>query len=69
MTKKSSFNSICQARVRQLLDETRKWIEKALRPMPAKTETVSANRYPLSHWHALTRHTEDRLLEIGRAEI
>ena len=61
MIKESSFNSIFEARARPLLDDTSKWIEKVLRPLSAKKETVGAIRYPLSHWRALTRYTIDRL--------
>jgi hypothetical protein len=40
----------------------RKWMEKALRSLSAKSETAGAIRYALSRWRALTRYTEDGLL-------
>src|SRR5579863_272213 len=59
--------SIRQARARPLLDELRKWMEKSLRPLSAKSETAGAIRYALSRWRALTRYTEDGLLEIDNS--
>jgi transposase len=59
--------SIRQARARPLLDELRKWMEKSLRPLSAKSETAGAIRYALSRWRALTRFTEDGLLEIDNS--
>jgi hypothetical protein len=45
-------------------------MEKALRSLSSKSETAAAVRYALSRWRALTRYTEDGLLEIdnGAAE-
>jgi transposase len=45
----------------------RKWMEKALRSLSAKSETAGAIRYALSRWRALTRYTEDGLLEIDNS--
>jgi transposase len=59
--------SIRQARARPLLDDMRKWMEKALRSLSAKSETAGAIRYALSRWRALTRYTEDGLLEIDNS--
>jgi transposase len=59
--------SIRQARARPLLDELRKWMEKALRSFSSKSETAGAIRYALSRWRALTRYTEDGLLEIDNS--
>ena len=59
--------SVRQARARPLLDELRKWMEKALRPLSSKSETAAAIRYALSRWRALTRYTEDGLLEIDNS--
>ena len=59
--------SIRQARARPLLDDLRKWMEKALRSLSAKSETAGAIRYALSRWRALTRYTEDGLLEIDNS--
>jgi transposase len=59
--------SIRQARARPLLDELRKWMEKSLRSLSAKSETAGAIRYALSRWRALTRFTEDGLLEIDNS--
>lgn len=56
--------SVRQARARPLLDDLRKWMEKALRSLSTKSETAGAIRYALSRWRALTRYTEDGLLEI-----
>ena len=47
----------------------RKWMEKALRSLSAKSETAGAIRYALSRWRALTRYTDDGLLEIDKAMI
>jgi hypothetical protein len=59
--------SIRQSRARPLLDELRRWMEKALRSMSSKSETAGAIRYALSRWRALTRYTEDGLLEIDNS--
>ena len=59
--------SVRQARVRPLLEDMRRWMEKALRSLSAKSETASAIRYALSRWRALTRYTEDGLLEIDNS--
>lgn len=59
--------SIRQARARPLLEELRNWMEKALRSLSAKSETAGAIRYALSRWRALTRYTEDGLLEIDNS--
>jgi transposase len=59
--------SVRQTRSRPLLDELRKWMEKALRSLSAKSETSAAIRYALSRWRALTRYTEDGLLEIDNS--
>jgi hypothetical protein len=59
--------SVRQTRARPLLEEMRKWMEKALRSLSAKSETAAAIRYALSRWSALTRYTEDGLLEIDNS--
>jgi transposase len=59
--------SIRQSRARPLLDEFRTWMEKALRSLSSKSETAGAIRYALSRWRALTRYTEDGLLEIDNS--
>jgi len=59
--------SIRQSRARPLLDELRTWMEKALRSLSSKSETAGAIRYALSRWRALTRYTEDGLLEIDNS--
>ena len=59
--------SIRQSRARPLLDQLRKWMEKALRSLSAKSETAAAIRYALSRWRALNRYTEDGLLEIDNS--
>src|ERR1039458_477897 len=59
--------SVRQARARPLLDDLHKWMEKALRSLSAKSETAGAIRYALSRWRALTRYTEDGLLEIDNS--
>ena len=45
----------------------RKWMEKALRSLSSKSETAAAIRYALSRWRALTRYTDDGLLEIDNS--
>ena len=42
-------------------------MEKSLRSLSAKSETAGAIRYALSRWRALTRYTEDGLLEIDNS--
>jgi transposase len=59
--------SIRQSRARPLLDELRTWMEKALSKLSSKSETAGAIRYALSRWRALTRYTEDGLLEIDNS--
>jgi transposase len=59
--------SIRQTRARPLLDDLRRWMEKTLRSLSAKSETAGAIRYALSRWRALTRYTEDGLLEIDNS--
>lgn len=59
--------SIRQTRAKPLLDELRIWMEKALRRLSAKSETAGAIRYALSRWCALTRYTDDGLLEIDNS--
>lgn len=59
--------SVRQTRARPLLDELRIWMEKSLRSLSAKSETAGAIRYALSRWRALTRYTEDGMLEIDNS--
>jgi transposase len=59
--------SIRQARARPLLSELRTWMEKALHRLSAKSETAGAIRYALSRWRALTRYTDDGMLEIDNS--
>ncbi len=59
--------SIRQSRARPLLDDLQSWMEKALRSLSSKSETAGAIRYALSRWRALTRYTEDGLLEIDNS--
>lgn len=59
--------SIRQSRARPLLDQFRTWMEKALRSLSSKSETAGAIRYALSRWRALSRYTEDGLLEIDNS--
>jgi transposase len=59
--------SIRQTRARPLLDDLRKWMEKALRSLSSKSETAAAIRYAISRWRALTRYTDDGLLEIDNS--
>jgi transposase len=59
--------TIRQTRARPLLDDFRKWMEKARRSLSSKSETAGAIRYALSRWRALTRYTEDGHLEIDNS--
>ncbi len=59
--------SIRLTRAKPLLDDLRRWMEKALRSLSSKSETAGAIRYALSRWRALTRSTEDGLLEIDNS--
>jgi transposase len=59
--------NIRQARARPLMDDLRKWMEKALSSLSKKSETAAAIRYALSRWHALTRYTDDGRLEIDNS--
>jgi transposase len=56
-----------QARAKPLLSELRTWIEKMLHRLSSKSETAGAIRYALSRWRALTRYTDDGLLEIDNS--
>jgi len=42
-------------------------MEKALHSLSAKSETAAAIRYALSRWRALSRYTENGLLEIDNS--
>jgi transposase len=42
-------------------------MEKARLRLSSKSETAAAIRYALSRWRALTRYTEDGLLEIDNS--
>ena len=55
---------IRQARAKPLLEDLRRWMEKALHSLSTKSETAGAIRYALTHWRALTRYLENGLLEI-----
>lgn len=59
--------TIRQTRARPLLDDLRKWMEKALRSLSSKSETAGAIRYALSRWRALTRYTDEGMLEIDNS--
>jgi transposase len=59
--------SIRQARARPMLDDLRKWMEKMLHSLSAKSDTAGAIRYSLSHWRALTRYCDNGLLEIDNS--
>jgi transposase len=59
--------SIRQSRAKPLLDDLRRWMEKSLRSLSSKSETAGAIRYALSRWRALTRYTDDGLLEIDNS--
>lgn len=56
-----------QARAKPMLDDFRRWMEKMLRSLSAKSDTAAAIRYALSHWRALTRYVDDGLLEIDNS--
>jgi transposase len=56
-----------QARSKPLLDELRRWMEKAQRSLSSKSETAAAIRYALSRWRALTRYIDDGMLEIDNS--
>jgi transposase len=56
-----------QTRARPLLEELRTWMEKSLRSLSPKSDTAGAIRYALSRWRALTRYTDDGLLEIDNS--
>ena len=53
-----------QARAKPLLESLRSWMETSLRSLSKKSETAGAIRYAISRWSALTRYTDDGLLEI-----
>jgi transposase len=59
--------AIRQTRGRPLLDDFRKWMEKALHSLSSKSETAGAIRYALSRWRTLTRYTDDGHLEIDNS--
>ena len=56
--------NVRQTRARPLLDALRTWMEKILRSLSSKSETAGAIRYALSRWRALTRYSENGMLEI-----
>jgi transposase len=56
--------NVRQTRARSLLDALRTWMEKILRSLSSKSETAGAIRYALSRWRALTRYSENGILEI-----
>jgi transposase len=56
--------SVRQDRAKPLLDDLRRWMERTLASLSAKSETAGAIRYALSRWRALTRYVDDGLLEI-----
>jgi transposase len=56
-----------QTRARPLLEQLRTWMEKSLRSLSPKSDTAGAIRYALSRWRALTRYTDDGLLEIDNS--
>ncbi len=53
------YNIAPSTLARPLLEDMRKWMEKALRSLSAKSESAAAIRYALSRWRALLRYTED----------
>ena len=59
--------NIRKSRAKPLLDELRRWMEKTLRSLSSKSETAGAIRYSLSRWSALTRYTDDGMLEIDNS--
>ena len=59
--------SVRQTRATPLLDDLRRWMEKTLRSLSSKSETAAAILYTLSRWRALTRYTDDGLLEIDNS--
>ena len=56
-----------QTRAGPLLEQLRTWMEKSLRSLSPKSDTAGAIRYALSRWRALTRYTDDGLLEIDNS--
>lgn len=58
---------IRQIRARPLLDDLRRWMEKALGTLSRKSETAAAIRYAFSRWRALTRYIDDGQLEIDNS--
>ena len=59
--------SVGQAQAGPILDDLKRWMEKILRSLSAKSDTAGAIRYALSHWRALTRYVDDGLLEIDNS--
>lgn len=59
--------SVRQARAKRLISELRTWMEKALHRLSSKSETAGAIRYAFSRWRALTRYTDDGMLEIDNS--
>src|ERR1700722_15098636 len=59
--------SVRQARAKPLLDDGPKGLEKGRRSLSSKSETAAAIRYAISRWRALTRYTDDGLLEIDNS--
>jgi transposase len=53
-----------QTRARQVMEDLRRWFDRTLQNLSAKSDMAGAIRYALAHWTALRRYLEDGTIEI-----
>jgi transposase len=53
-----------QARARPIMEDLRRWLDRTLQDLSAKSDMAGAIRYALTRWTALTRYLDDGTIEI-----
>jgi transposase len=53
-----------QARSRPIMEDLRRWLDRTLQNLSAKSDMAGAIRYALARWTALTRYLDDGTIEI-----
>jgi transposase len=53
-----------QTRARRVMEDLRRWLDRTLQNLSAKSDMAGAIRYALAHWTALRRYLEDGTIEI-----
>jgi len=53
-----------QTRVRPIMQDLRRWLDRTLQDLSAKSDMAGAIRYALTRWTALTRYLDDGTIEI-----